>query len=652
VIKHSLILMLPAIFLASVAGASDLNDTLAPPSNGLAKVGEQVFKQHCQACHDPAIERAPNRADLAARPREAIVNALTTGIMVPMAQGLAPEQIQAVAAYLHPGETAAAAGQTAPVELARKYPLCSEHPPIVGSRSDWTSTGLDARGTRYQANPGIKYADVAKLKVKWSFAMVGGAQPTVVGDWLFITNRSGEFYALDANTGCVHWVVEDAPSRTTPVVVRSNVAPSGWATVIGIRGLGVGAVRAYDAKTGQKLWDSGALESNPLTQIVAAPVVDGDQVFVPMSTGEEVAAMRPDYACCSARGSVTALDLKTGKKLWQTHVITEPLRATGTNAVGVEIQGPAGGAVWSTPTVDAERGLVYAVTGNSYTDVDTKGTNAVVAFDMKSGAIRWSTQVTAADNFIMGCWSKKKGVNCPNPLGRDVDFGASPLLFGSHGKRQVLVAADKASNVYGLDPSSGKLLWTVSVGSGGSLGGVEWGIGADHRHVYVPNSDVTGLQDEVLRPMGKPKLPIKPSAPQPGLNALDPFTGRLVWSRPAPVAPCKYAGDRSKDFALGACIRAQSAAPAVMPGVVFSGTMDGWLRAYDAASGDIIWAFSTTAIRYNTVNGVMGQPGGNIDGMGPTIANGMVYTMSGKIGAASTGSNDVNVLLAFSVNGR
>ena len=262
--------------------------------------------------------------------------------------------------------------------------------------------------------------------MKWSFAMVGGAQPTVVGDWLFITNRSGEFYALDANTGCVHWVVEDAPSDH-PVVVRSNVAPSGWATVIGIRGLGVGAVRAYDAKTGQKLWDSGALESNPLTQIVAAPVVDGDQVFVPMSTGEEVAAMRPDYACCSARGSVTALDLKTGKKLWQTHVITEPLRATGTNAVGVEIQGPAGGAVWSTPTVDAERGLVYAVTGNSYTDVDTKGTNAVVAFDMKSGAIRWSTQVTAADNFIMGCWSKKKGVNCPNPLGRDVDFAHRPF---------------------------------------------------------------------------------------------------------------------------------------------------------------------------------------------------------------------------------
>lgn len=651
-IKHFLALILPPFLLASVAGAAEPIDAAALSKDALLKDGEQVFKQRCQSCHDPAIERAPNKADLAGRPRAAIVNALTSGIMVPMAQGLSSVQIQAVATYLNPTEAAAAAGQAGPVDLARRYPLCAEHPAIVPGASDWTSTGLDPKGTRYQANPGIKHADVAKLKLKWSFAMTGGAQPTVVGDWLFITNRSGEFYALDANTGCVHWVVEDAPSRTTPVVVRSTAAPSGWAAVIGIRGLGVGAVRAYDGKTGQKLWDSGVIEANPLTQIVAAPVIYGDQVFVPMSSGEEVAAMKPDYACCSARGSVTSLDLKTGKKLWQTQVITEPLRAMGKNAAGTEVQGPAGGAIWSTPTVDAERGLVYAVTGNSYTEVETKGTNAVVAFDMKTGAIRWSTQVTAADNYIMGCWAKVKGTNCPNPLGPDVDFGASPLLFGAHGKRQVVVAADKASNVYGFDPASGKLLWSLSVGSGGALGGVEWGIGADQRLVYVPNSDVTGLHDEILRPLGKPKLPAKPQPPRPALNAIDPFSGRLVWSTPAPVAPCNYAGDRSKDFALGACIRAQSAAPAVMPGVIFSGTMDGWLRAYDARNGDILWAFSTTSIRYNTVNGVMGQPGGNIDGMGPTIANGMVYTMSGRIGAASTGSNDVNVLLAFSVNGR
>ena len=85
-----------------------------------------------------------------------------------------------------------------------------------------------------------------------------------------------------------------------------------------------------------------------------------------------------------------------------------------------------------------------------------------------------------------------------------------------------------------------------------------------------------------------------------------------------------------------------------MPGAVFSGTVDGWFRAYDPASGRIIWSFSTTAQTYDTVNGVKGQPGGSVDGMGPAIAGGMVYTMSGFLGASNTGGNAVNVLLAFS----
>jgi polyvinyl alcohol dehydrogenase (cytochrome) len=97
----------------------------------------------------------------------------------------------------------------------------------------------------------------------------------------------------------------------------------------------------------------------------------------------------------------------------------------------------------------------------------------------------------------------------------------------------------------------------------------------------------------------------------------------------------------------GVCIRAQSAAPGVIPGLVFSGTLDGWLRAYDAHTGKIIWTFSTTAQTYDTVNGVHDQPGGSIDGMGPTIAHGMVYVMSGFNGASRTGGNGVNVLLAF-----
>jgi polyvinyl alcohol dehydrogenase (cytochrome) len=214
------------------------------------------------------------------------------------------------------------------------------------------------------------------------------------------------------------------------------------------------------------------------------------------------------------------------------------------------------------------------------------------------------------------------------------------------------VAGQKSGIVYGVDPDTGRTLWKTAVGTGSPLGGIEWGIGADHKHVFVPNSDIGEVFDEIGVAAGAPPSHDYKAPGKPGIYALDPFTGTIVWSTPAPIAACRYAGDRSKDFTKGACVRAQSAAPAVMPGIVFSGTLDGWFRAYDATSGKIVWEFSTTAQTYSTVNGNQAQPGGGIDGMGPTIAGGMVYTMSGFNGAARTGGNGVNVLLAFSVDGK
>ena len=100
--------------------------------------------------------------------------------------------------------------------------------PIDLTAPGWNGWGNTVENTRYQANPGVKPDDVPKLKVKWSFSMAGGGQPTVVGNWLFVTNRSGKFYALDTKTGCVHWVISDLVSRHTPPVVKSSISPSGW----------------------------------------------------------------------------------------------------------------------------------------------------------------------------------------------------------------------------------------------------------------------------------------------------------------------------------------------------------------------------------------------------------------------------------------
>jgi polyvinyl alcohol dehydrogenase (cytochrome) len=624
--------------LALAAGIGAL--ALAQDAAAARPSGEAVFKERCKSCHEPAVERAPTRPELAFRSPADIVAALTSGVMAPMGKGLSRPEIEAVALYLAPGQQLGSAGAD---------PLCALNGPIKAGASDWPALGPDEDSSRFQPNPGFHAADVPKLKLKWAFSMPGGGQPVVIGDWLFITNRNGKFYALDAKSGCVHWAIEDASSRTTPMVIRSSISPSGWATFIGV---GKRVVRAFDAQNGKEIWHSESLENHPASNITGTPVVSGEQLFVPLSSGEEVAAMQPNYSCCTFRGSLAALDLKTGRKLWQTYMITEPLQPTRKNANGVQMQGPAGAPVWASPTVDARRGLVYVVTGDSYTDATTDGDDAIVAIEMKSGKVRWRNQVTTNDNFIVGCSGPVKVANCPAPTGPDFDFGATPILF-KHGSKQILVAGQKSGVVYGVDPDNGHTLWKTAVGAGSPLGGIEWGIGADAKYVFVPNSDIGEIFNEIAVAAGAPSpTPENAVVGKPGLFALDPFTGKVIWSTPAPVAPCHYAGDRSKDYTKGACVRAQSAAPGVMPGVVFSGTLDGWFRAYDASSGKIVWEFSTTAQTYNTVNGNAVQPGGGIDGMGPTIAAGMVYTMSGFNGAARTGSNGVNVLLAFSVDGK
>jgi len=620
-----------------------------------APAGEAVFQAHCKMCHEPPIERAPSRPDLAKRPRADVVTALTSGIMVPMAKGLSPAEIQSVAAYLTPGQDAPAAGdatarrRTAPT--AGVDQMCAVNPPIGAGPSDWSTIGRDPDATRYQPHPGFAVADIPKLKVKWSMALAGGGQVTVTGKWLFVTNRSGRFYALDADTGCVHWVATDAVSRTTPSVIRSPVSPSGWLTVIGLANK---TARAYDAQTGKELWRSDVLETHPAAGMSGAPIVAGDRVFVPMSSGEEGSAIQKTYACCSFRGSVTALDLKTGRTLWRTSMIDGPLHPTRKNELGVQMQGPAGAAIWSAPTADLKRGLVYVATGDSYTDAETKRDDAIVALDMKTGKIRWSTQVTQGDNYTMGCEAQFKSPNCPNPRGPDYDFGASPILFTLKGGRQIVLSGQKSGIAYGMDPDTGKLIWKTPVGSGSALGGIEWGIGSDPKHLYVAMADTAllfgeapGVSGDLIPPAGTPKA-------KPGVYALNPATGRIEWSLPAPKAPCHYAGDRSGDYTRGGCVRAQSAPPSAMPGAVFEGGLDGWLRAYDPATGKVIWAFSTTDQTYDTANAVKNHPGGGIDGMGggPVLANGMVYLMSGFNGASRTGGNGVNILLAFSPGGR
>ena len=107
---------------------------------------------------------------------------------------------------------------------------------------------------------------------------------------------------------------------------------------------------------------------------------------MPISSLEETAAGQPGYECCTFRGSLAALDARTGKVIWQTYT-TPPSHPMGRNAAGVRmLHGPSGVGIWSAPTIDTKRNLVYVGTGNTYSGAAAEPTSdAIIAFDPGAG---------------------------------------------------------------------------------------------------------------------------------------------------------------------------------------------------------------------------------------------------------------------------
>jgi len=323
--------------------------------------------------------------------------------------------------------------------------------------------------------------------------------------------------------------------------------------------------------------------------------------FLTGKTVEEGPAMNPRYECCSGRGALVALEVATGKQIWKTYTIAEEPHVVGT--------------------------------GDNFSDPGTKTSDAVLAFDIDTGKIAWSKQLTEADVFNMAGIGPSKA-SCPEKAGPDLDIGASPILVNlAQGKRALLVS-QKSGIVHALDPDrKGEILWETRVGRGGALGGIQWGSAADGKNMYVALSDIAF--SIMSFGSGSGKLVVDPKAGG-GLFALDLATGKKVWAAPPP--PC---GERLN------CSPAQSAAITVIPGVVFSGSVDGHLRGYSTRDGSVIWDFDT-ACDFTTVNGVTAQ-GGSMDGPGPAISGGMLYLDSGY---GAWGGLPGNVLLAFSVDGK
>src|SRR5678815_469308 len=102
-----------------------------------------------------------------------------------------------------------------------------------------------------------------------------------------------------------------------------------------------------------------------------------DRIYVPLSSFEETAGRDAKYECCTFRGSVVALDAYTGKVVWKSFTVQDEPKPFKKSNEGTQMYGPAGGAIWSAPTLDLKRGVIYAATGNSYTDVPTGHSDAI-----------------------------------------------------------------------------------------------------------------------------------------------------------------------------------------------------------------------------------------------------------------------------------
>ena len=578
----------------------------------------QIYQDRCAVCHENPQDRVPPRFLIARRSAEDVIQTLSSGSMKQQAAGLTADQIRALAVYLtgkQPG---------APIQANLDANRCQvAGKPITLSGPLWNGWGRDFDNSRYQPKPGLKAEDVPRLKVKWAWAHPGPmatGQPTIIGDRLYVTTEVGQIFCLNADTGCSYWTMNAGAAVRAAMSV--GPLPSGSAAKFALYfGDEKSNVQAVDAATGKILWKT-KIEDHMLSRITGAPVLYRDRIYVPVSSFEETAGRDAKYECCKFRGSVVALNAYTGKVLWKAFTVQDEPKPFKKNSSGTQMYGPAGGAIWSSPTLDLKRKLIYVGSGNSYTDVETKLTDAIIAFDMETGKIKWSNQVTPKDNFLVGC--RQPGVgNCPEEAGPDYDFGSSPILRTLANGKQVILAGQKSGVIYALDPdANGKKLWEVKLGNGGALGGIEWGFTADNENVYVPMADPGG------------------AARKPGITALKIATGEKLWQVPAPKVPCGWGTTR--------CNNSQSAAASLIPGVVFSGTADGHLRAYATKDGSIVWDFDTAAQPYDAINGMKAK-GGTLDGGGPTIANGILYTNSGYgrlIGQPG------NVLLAFTVDGK
>lgn len=603
--------------------------------------GEALYKKTCAACHDTGANKSPKVEDLNRLSKSHILMTLEIGRMQPQSAGLSKDQKSWIAEYVSGGGVE----DNTWLEAAR----CEGFPQdIVENTKVYSANwGIGGLNNRLQSKElaGINKDNVGKLKLKWAFGFQKvndmRSQPVYTEDALFVGSKSGHVLALDPKTACVKWQQQTASGVRSSLVLGNVKDSQGKDQRALFFADELANVYAMRAKDGKLLWKKN-VGIFPTSIVTGSPAFNGDQLVVPLSSYEVAAAGIPGYPCCRSHGAVLSLNANTGEEQWVWHA-TEHAKPTKKLSNGAQMWGPSGAVVWTTPTIDKQRGVMYFGTGENMSGPATDTSDSVVALDLKTGKLKWKFQALAGDIWNSACLSG--GEACPKDAGPDFDFGASIILSKMPDGKPVLLAGQKSGEVFALSPEDGKLFWRKRLSMGTTNGGIHWGMVVANEKIFVPLAD--------------PEREIPGYTPKPGLYALNLKDGSLNWSMPvnrdcdfdmqfAPLIGLAQvrSGKKRKLEDRYACswYYGLSAAPTAVPGLVFAAGLDGKLRAYDMDDGKILWK-TDTAVPFKTVNGLKGH-GGAIDVDGPVVGGGMLYINSGY---SMFGQLPGNVLLAFEV---
>lgn len=316
--------------------------------------------------------------------------------------------------------------------------------------AEWPVYGHDLANSRNAGTDGPALAQIPTLKEAWRFKSPDAdfTGTPVVSDGVVIAgNYAGTVYALDAVTGKVRW------TRNLGQPIDASAAIENGRVYVPVARVGAPRLVALSLRDGHVRW-SRVLTRQADASAYGSPTYWRGRVFIGTSG--------PNGDDSHARGTVVALDAKTGALRWRTFTVP---------------RGHDGGAVWATPAIDAATGRLYVGTGNAYHAPAAPTTDAVLALNARTGAIVRHYQAIAGDTFAPD-----------NPAGPDADFGASPNLIRGPSGRPLVGEGAKDGVYYALDRGSMKPVWKRSVGPGSGIGGFVGSTAYDGTRIYGSNA--------------------------------------------------------------------------------------------------------------------------------------------------------------------